>query len=76
MFEANRELEGTTSPVVLVLGSKADLGLVCGRYISGIKTNIARVLNQYCLKSLPARHWYKDSIASGIHYLPAGGYHA
>jgi hypothetical protein len=47
LFEANRELEGTTSLVVLVLGSKADFGLVCGRYIAGIKTNIALVLNQY-----------------------------
>jgi hypothetical protein len=64
LFEANRELEGTTSLVVLVLGSKADFGLVCGRYISGIMTNISLVLNQYCLKSLPARHWYKVSIAS------------
>jgi len=76
LFEANRELEGTTSLVVLGLGSKGDLGLVCGRYISGIKPNTALVLNQFCLKSPPARHWYKVSIALGIYYLPAGGCHA
>jgi hypothetical protein len=48
--------------MVLVLRSKVEFWLVCGKYILDTEINLALVLNWYYLKSLPRRNWYKADI--------------
>jgi hypothetical protein len=50
----------------MVLGSKAEFWLVLDSYIyykPGSETDIALVLNWYCLKSLPSMYWCEAGLA-------------